>query len=157
MTMTDAEIRQFAAESNRIEGINFVQETEIAAYRNFLHTPSISIDQLEYFVRTVANALLRQFPGMDVVVGSHRPMSGGPHVKALLIEHLTRVNAGASNPYDLHCEYETLHPFADGNGRSGRALWAWRMLRENRDRFIHIGFLHEFYYQTLQAHETRQS
>ena len=47
------------------------------------------------------------------------------------------------------CAYEMLHPFMDGNGRSGRALWAWMMLRLGQDPFALL-FLHRFYYQTLE-------
>lgn len=43
--------------------------------------------------------------------------------------------------------YETLHPFTDGNGRSGRALWLWAMGGIHR---APLGFLHHFYYQALQ-------
>lgn len=42
----------------------------------------------------------------------------------------------------------------DGNGRSGRALWAWMMLCRGgsygRAKVIELGFLHTFYYQTLE-------
>jgi len=38
----------------------------------------------------------------------------------------------------------------DGNGRSGRAIWAWQMLGDEQDPFA-IPFLHRFYYQTLDA------
>ena len=37
------------------------------------------------------------------------------------------------------------HPFTDGNGRSGRALWLWQM-----NNHAPFGFLHTFYYQTLE-------
>jgi len=38
----------------------------------------------------------------------------------------------------------------DGNGRTGRAIWAWQMQRLGRDPFA-LPFLHRFYYQTLEA------
>ena len=53
-----------------------------------------------------------------------------------------------SSAYVLHCRYESLHPFTDGNGRSGRALWLWMMggIEE-----APLGFLHTWYYQSLEA------
>lgn len=42
-----------------------------------------------------------------------------------------------------------LHPFMDGNGRTGRAVWAWAMQRDGQDPFA-LSFLHRFYYQTLE-------
>ena len=51
--------------------------------------------------------------------------------------------------WQTHNDYENLHPFTDGNGRSGRMLWAWQM--RNDDDAMARGFLHTFYYQTLSA------
>ena len=56
-----------------------------------------------------------------------------------------------TDPWVFHVQYERLHPFTDGNGRSGRALWAWQMMR--RREGLALGFLHRFYYQTLVARD----
>lgn len=60
---------------------------------------------------------------------------------------LSRAHRG-STPYDVHQQYETLHPFTDGNGRSGRALWLWQMIRDGQR--AQLGFLHTWYYQSLR-------
>ena len=52
-------------------------------------------------------------------------------------------------PAEYHQRYETLHPFMDGNGRSGRALWAWQRLQRGESPFA-LGFLWAYYYETLQ-------
>jgi hypothetical protein len=88
-------------------------------------------------------------PGMNVRVGAHIPPAGGPHIAIMLKSILAEVNTGTMSPYRAHLAYETLHPFMDGNGRSGRAVWLWQMQRDTPYSSLALGFLHRFYYQTL--------
>jgi len=69
----------------------------------------------------------------------------------------TAVQAGANSvhPYLIHHAYETLHPFMDGNGRSGRILWACQMLAHDYSPGLALGFLHCFYYQALSHGQGR--
>ena len=48
-----------------------------------------------------------------------------------------------------HVEYETLHPFTDCNGRSGRMIWLWQMLKQDR-LVAGLSFLHSWYYSSLE-------
>ena len=46
----------------------------------------------------------------------------------------------------LHYRFEAIHPFADGNGRTGRALALWELYRRGFDSH-HIFAVDEFYWE----------
>ena len=132
----------FITESNKIEGIyRSPIQSEIDEFTRFMALPLITIHELQQFVQVYQpGAILRDKYGMNVRVGSHFPPLGGPEIR-LDLETLLRANL---SPWHQHIAYEKLHPFTDGNGRSGRALWAHNMQN------LKGGFLKNFYFQTLQ-------
>ncbi len=137
-------LKDFIRESNRIEGIHREPtKIELGAYEKFLSWKEITINRLENFVMEICGAELRSKRGMNVYVGNHTPRKGGPEVVMYLQEILEDMTSLKDSWY-THMEYETLYPFMDGNGRSGRALWLWM------EKQAPIGFLHKFYYQNLQ-------
>ena len=146
-------LEKFVAESNRIEGYNRAPyQKELEAHTTLLELPVIGIPDLEKFVSTVSTGRLRHYVGMDVQVGSHVPMRGGPKIVSELLLLLYDINHQLVDPYEGHLLYENLHPFTDGNGRSGRALWLWSMQKYNKLHLaMNLGFLHNFYYQTLES------
>jgi Fic family protein len=144
-------LETFVAESNQIEGIHRVTGYEVDAHAVLLSLSTLTIEAVEGFVRDVAAAPLRDKPGMNVRVGSHVPPPGGPEIREQLEGFLWGLSQPANyTPYSAHVWYESLHPFMDGNGRSGRAVWAWYMRKLNLDPFA-LPFLHRFYYQALDA------
>ena len=149
----------FIRESNRIERI-YREPTfrEIEAHQLFLDNPGpVTVATMEDFVREIQpDAVLRRQVGQNVMVGSHLPPFGGPEIAEKLQEILARVNFGSGGEdtvYHRHIEYETLHPFTDGNGRSGRALWLYDMGGMLR---APLGFLHTWYYQSLANADMRK-
>lgn len=151
--MKTEHLREFLIESNKIEGIYAVplaQSIEISKW--FLKLDSIEIRNLEALLHIFQpGAKLRDKPGMDVRVGNHRPMRGGSEIPILLNNLLGYMRANyPMSPFGLHQEYENLHPFSDCNGRSGRMLWLWQMVNLGYGYKPELGFLHTFYYQSLE-------
>lgn len=148
----ETDLRAFVAESNRIEGIERdPTDKEVEATHRFLQLPRITIPDLISLVGVYqADAVLRDQRGLDVYVGSHTAPEGGPMIPIYLGHILHDIEKGI-HPHITHLRYEWLHPFTDGNGRSGRALWLWQM------RVAPLGFLHTFYYQTLERWEADSS
>ncbi len=156
---TDVMIWRFANESNRIEGIGKASFAEIAALRTLRLRCNISVnDLIEYVSIVQPDARLRNQVGLDAQVGSYVAPRGGPGIEDGVNEILIAANCySAASPstnlsradllrwaYAVHRVYQHLHPFTDGNGRSGRALWLW-MVQD-----APLGFLHQWYYSSLQ-------
>lgn len=155
-TEDDHLLKKFIVESNAIEGIfDEVGAVMIRIYQNFLDYPAMTVTALSAFVRAIEprNGRLRDKVGMDVRVGRHIAPPGSPDIPAILDSHLRFINN--TTPYKNHLYYENLHPYMDGNGRSGRALWLRQAYHLNNKRMPRRGFLHQFYYDTLDAQDAR--
>jgi hypothetical protein len=148
-------LEERVAESLRIEGIHRPPtEAELDEHHRFVSLPAVTVEDLERFVQVYQPShKLRDRVGDDVRIGSYYPPAGGPSIRPALTKLLERINMHhvLRNPFLLHAEYEMLHPFTDGNGRSGRALWYWMMESSKSGiGLARLGFLHAWYYQTLQ-------
>jgi Fic family protein len=91
-----------------------------------------------------------------VQVGRHRPPAP-EEVPALMSEMLVWWNgpSGVLSPVItsaiVHYRFEAIHPFADGNGRTGRALSLWELYRRGFDTH-HIFSVDEYYWEDRPAY-----
>ena len=93
---------------------------------------------------------------IQVRVGRHFPPAAAD-VSGLIFELLDWWNkkAPALSPVlsssILHYQFEWIHPFADGNGRTGRALALWELYRRGFDSH-HIFSVDEYYWEDRPAY-----
>lgn len=151
---------KFINESFRIEGLSLgVEEFEYenSLMKDFLNLDSLTIKDLDNFVnkmtavtryKTFNGQMLRKYAGMNVRVGDYIAPEGGSSLMESFEDLLTGINNGSISASDAHVQYERLHPFMDGNGRSGRALWLWIHAHADCNEMflnaIKYGFLHCF-------------
>jgi Fic family protein len=88
---------------------------------------------------------------IQVRVGRHFPPAAAD-VSALMFELLEWWNmrsveiSPVLSSAILHYRFEDIHPFADGNGRTGRAMALWELYRRGFDSH-HIFSVDEYYWQ----------
>jgi Fic family protein len=88
---------------------------------------------------------------IHVRVGRYTPPPP-EHVSGLMFELLTWWNGESTklspilSSAVIHYRFEAIHPFADGNGRTGRALALWELYRRGFDTH-HIFSVDEFYWE----------
>ena len=131
---------------------------ELERAEKFLKLEEIKIADICNFVSATTKdhgtlGQIRSIHGIDVIVGDHHPPKGGPHIVEALGEIVSNINIDKtyrdSYAFNLHAKYESLHPYTDGNGRSGRLIWLWMMGGFEWLDASPYNFLQYWYYQSL--------
>jgi hypothetical protein len=100
---------------------------EIAAHRGLLAANALRVENLEIFVAHITTgARLRS--EVDVGIDSSGLLVR-VEPRADLATILAAARTAVVTPQRLHRLYTLLHPFTDGNARSGRALLLWQIIR----------------------------
>jgi len=139
--------------TNYFAGLRYVEKN--AAIKQMQH------EHLFELHRLLAGEVMDQgqagaYRTISVRVGNHLP----PHpndVSPLMFELLEWWNTKALELSPiltsaiLHYRFEDIHPFADGNGRTGRALALWELYRRGFDSH-HIFSVDEYYWEDRPAY-----
>ena len=120
---------------------------DLRALARLLALPELTVDVVKEYVAALADCPLGSLGISGEAFGILRLHTG-------LEEILGRMNRDEASPWSLYVDFEVLHPFLDGNGRAGRALWAWQMLRFRPDLVgTALAFVHPAAYAALEAHQ----
>ena len=133
---------------NYFAGLRFVE-------KNAAKSP-LTHDDLLALHRIIAGEVMDQgsagrYRTIHVRVGRYAPPVP-EDVSGLMFELLTWWNKESTrlspilSSAIIHYRFEAIHPFADGNGRTGRALALWELYRRGFDTH-HIFSVDEFYWE----------
>jgi Fic family protein len=134
--------------ANYFAGLRFV-ETK-ASKKSINHEDIFSLHRI-LAAEVMDQGTAGRYRTIHVRVGRHVPPPP-EEVSGLMFELLTWWNKESANLSPVlssaivHYRFEAIHPFADGNGRCGRALALWELYRRGFDTH-HIFSVDEFYWE----------
>lgn len=144
---------RLAAESRAIEGLGSSAE-DATRLEDFVHG-ELTMDTVKGFCWAEAGAPLRIEPWQNVTIGERLCPTGGTAVAQALVGILEEVRAARGEPpkWETHAKFLWWHPFMDGNGRTGRAIWLWQASRNWRSWQLveMLPLLQCLYYEALSA------
>lgn len=134
--MNESAIIEFLRQSNYIEGVydeeslsqavtawNFLEDQKVLSIPVMLKTHKILM--LNQTLKPNEKGYLRKIP---VFIGRHEAMNW-----KIIPTHLADLSYKMTHYPKLwkehHIEYEKIHPFVDGNGRTGRMFMNWQRLK----------------------------
>ncbi len=85
-------------------------------------------------------------------IETSKPNEVEKHIKKLLKSYNEKSNIEIYDIMDFHYEFETIHPFQDGNGRVGRLIMFKECLKNNIVPFIIEDEFKFFYYRGLSEY-----
>ena len=91
--------------------------------------------------------------GLINVINTSEPENVEKEIDNLLNEYNNKENITIEDIIDFHYKFETIHPFADGNGRVGRMIMFKECLKNNIMPFIVLDKDKSFYMRGLKNYK----
>lgn len=96
----------------------------------------------------------KKFPNFVNNMKTAAPAKVQSEIKQLLSEYNNKRTHTLDGILDFHAQYEKIHPFYDGNGRTGRLVMFKECLRNNIVPFIITDQYKAYYYRGLKEWQT---
>lgn len=149
-------------ESNLIEGIDDPKEDKqsMRAWEWLMQQEEIGRAELLHLHKLIVKNQKDLSPGqkgnyryIQVWVGGHQPPNALKVPELMenwlfdLKMNVTYPDKDGSTPKDLHKTFEAIHPFVDGNGRTGRMLMWWHEMKLGKEPTLLLASQRQEYYK----------
>jgi len=152
---TDAEIKEFLVESNAIEGVygDMAFNQALKAWKYLHHQKELTKEVVKkvhglLMVGTDLNKMWRgYFRLIPVYIGGKEALKWEA-IEGRMDAWCMKTFTHPEHWKEHHIEYEKIHPFVDGNGRTGRMFMNWERLKGGLPLLIiHAGSEQQQYYE----------
>lgn len=162
-----SKIQEAIHQSNLIEGIDSTKEDiqSLAAWDWLVLQPKIGIPVIRKLQKMITinqtDLLPNQRGYLRGEAGDRTDVRVGPHVGCPYAMVASRMHNWVLDLKDedsrwMHAMFEEIHPFRDGNGRTGRMIMWYDQLQRGEDIWlIHAGEEQQAYYKWLRECELK--
>lgn len=139
-------VRYMLKESNAIEG-EYDEVNLIAAVKAWDYIMKFSVINNQIIKEThrilmepcgIDSRCRGDFRNVPVTIGGELKSQPRIVIDSLMRDWCDKTNTVDRNfdPVTLHIEFENIHPFIDGNGRMGRILLNWHLIKRNKAELL---------------------
>lgn len=158
MTPTKKNILYMLKESNAIEGV-YDKASISCARRAFEYM--LKYDGIHPTIIKYAHKLLMKNQDIDdhfrgnwrdvpVYIGGTRKDQPPLVIDQLMKDLCHMINKGELSPIEAHIQFENIHPFIDGNGRIGRMILNWQLIKLGQDMRVFTESGRQDYYELFR-------
>lgn len=155
-------IEEYIHESNAIEGIysdeqdaqslvawDYLKDEPILTFENIALLQG-KITLLQPDLRDEYKGVYRSTPKINVIIAGR--LAPDPELVDVLIQNFI-LDYPALDPLAAHIRFEMIHPFVDGNGRTGRMIYWWHCLQNAEEPILFTGNNRQEYYKIFKENK----